>query len=132
MQNGGGRILFVEDDADLRELMMMGLQGEGFTVSGYGSGAEAVAAIRRERFDVALLDIDLPDTRGDYLMRRLRSIAPGLFVILVSGSAPVDIGISAVEDEADSFLTKPYKLAEIMWLLQRSLRTGSRKSEALH
>jgi CheY-like chemotaxis protein len=114
----GRRVVVVEDDADIRDLVVEILSGLGFDVVGYGDGAEALAALRRsaERPGVILLDLEMPRMTG-WEFRREQVRDPRLAAIPVVVTSAAD----AASLHADAYLPKPYDTAELCEVLARVL-----------
>jgi len=115
-------VLVVDDDDRVRETVAMMLEGGGFTVAAAASGWEALDLIEQREFELAVVDIGLPDDlNGIDLIRCVRAKRPQLRCLFISGFAdPV------VDDpERDDFVRKPFRLAELLgcaWeLLQRKI-----------
>jgi DNA-binding NtrC family response regulator len=114
------RLLIVDDDEALRRMLGWELEDLGYEVSLAGDCREGLALASRRRFDLALLDYRLPDGSGIELMESLRTLSPGLPVVLCSGLAGSDTQARALREGAASFLTKPASAA----LLDRAFRSA--------
>jgi DNA-binding response OmpR family regulator len=107
------RILLVEDDGELRAVIRRALEEEGFTVSGAGSGAEAMQRISADALDALVIDVGLPDADGRDLCQAVRARgihAPVLFLTARDTLADRLAGFGA---GGDDYLTKPFSLAEL-------------------
>ncbi|HEU4395073.1 MAG TPA: response regulator, partial [Planctomycetota bacterium] len=91
------RILVVDDEKLLRWAVRDRLAEEGFKVEEAGSGAEALPILRRGELDLALLDLQLPDTDGIALLREARAADPGLLCVLMTAFASVDSAVEAMK-----------------------------------
>ncbi len=114
----GRRVVVVEDDADIRDLVVELLSGLGFEVVGYGDGAEALAALRRsaERPGVILLDLEMPRMTGwEFRREQLRDARLAPIPVVVTSAA------DAASLHADAYLPKPYDTAELCDVLARVL-----------
>ncbi|MEJ2157262.1 MAG: response regulator [Desulfobacteraceae bacterium] len=103
------RILLVEDnpgDADLIQEMLPAGEDSGFTVHCVSRLADAVSHLKAEKTDLALLDLDLPDSQGIETVRAARSAAPNMPIVVLTGHQDESIGIAAVQDGAQDFLVK--------------------------
>ncbi|SFB49619.1 two-component system, OmpR family, response regulator [Amycolatopsis marina] len=129
MTPGGGaeRLLVVDDEATVRELLSAALRFAGFEVSAAANATEAVAAATEQPPDLVLLDIMLPDMDGFDVVRQLRAQRPDsrsgpvpvLFLTARDGQADKVTGLSL---GADDYVTKPFDLAELIERIRAILR----------
>ena len=105
------RVLIVDDETRLVEAFKKKLTQEGMDISTASSAAEALAMMKKEAFDVCVLDIRLTDMDGINLLARLKEMQPMLEVIMVTGYASVDTAIRSMKLGAYDYLTKPTKLS---------------------
>lgn len=122
------RILVIDDEPDLRELVRVNLDQAGFRVETAGSGREALASLRRAPPDLVILDLMLPDVSGTELCRKLRS-DPSLgelpIIMLTAKSAEID-RIVGFELGADDYVTKPFSPRELVARVKGILRRARR------
>jgi len=117
------RILVVEDDETIGRVLSASLRGHGHSVEWVSTGAGALAAAA-EPIDLTLLDLGLPDMDGIDLCRRLRVAQPGcVLVVLTARDEEIDV-VLGLEAGADDYLTKPFRLAELLARVQAHLRRG--------
>ena len=114
------RILLAEDEANLAQILATFLTGQGHHVTTCGDGRSAIEALRTEAFDVALLDIVMPDLDGLEVLRRLRDEADRPEVIIITGNGTIETAISAMKLGAYDYISKPYRMAEIDLLVRRA------------
>ncbi len=118
------RILIVEDDPDLRELLTYELTQEGFSVDAAGLGAEALRLCHRQTPDLVLLDLMLPDFSGLEICRALRR-SPETedvpIIFLTACGADAD-RIQGLEVGADDYVSKPFQMRELTLRIQALLR----------
>ncbi len=116
MGNRAPRVVVVDDDEDLRELVVQLLATLGFESVGYADGRAALSELRRpgRRPDVILLDLEMPAMTGwDFRREQLRDpLLARVPVVVASGTDPGAI-------EADAFLTKPYEIDELCRVIAR-------------
>ncbi|MCE1173873.1 MAG: response regulator transcription factor [Propionibacteriales bacterium] len=129
------RILTVDDETSLTELLSMALRYEGWEVSTAGSGLAAVKAAREVRPDAIVLDMMLPDFDGMEVMRRIRSEQPDVPVIFLTAKDGLDDRIAGLTAGGDDYVTKPFSLEELVArlraLLRRSGATTARSESTL-
>jgi DNA-binding NtrC family response regulator len=122
------RILVVDDENDIRELVREILSEEGYAVDTAGNAAEARAACALQAPDLVLLDIWMPDTDGISLLREWQQTqaitAP---VVMMSGHGTVDTAVEATRLGAVDYVEKPLSLAKLLRTVQRALDEGQRR-----
>jgi two-component system OmpR family response regulator len=116
------RILAVDDESSLTELLSMAMRYEGWQVSTAASGSEAVKAAREVRPDAIVLDMMLPDFDGLEVMRRVRSEDPDVPVIFLTAKDAVSDRINGLTAGGDDYVTKPFSLEEVIARLRALLR----------
>ncbi|WOP19965.1 response regulator transcription factor [Raineyella sp. LH-20] len=120
------RILAVDDEPALTELLSMAMRYEGWEVWTAASGQEAVQVAHEVRPDAAVLDIMLPDFDGLEVMRRIHADQPDLPVIFLTARDAVADRIEGLTSGADDYVTKPFSLEEVIARLRALLRrTGA-------
>ncbi|GAB3979086.1 response regulator transcription factor [Actinoallomurus acanthiterrae] len=129
------RVLVVDDEASLAEVLASVLRFEGWEVMTAGGGAEAVKAGREFRPDAVLLDVMLPDFDGLEVLRRLRADNPDVCVLFLTARDAVEDRIAGITAGGDDYVTKPFSLEEVLarlrGLLRRSGRARAQSGEVL-
>ncbi|MBI4256081.1 MAG: sigma-54-dependent Fis family transcriptional regulator [Candidatus Rokubacteria bacterium] len=115
------RLLVADDDADLRALLGEALDGWGYETGLAAGGAEAVELARRQLFDAALLDINMPGMDGLRLLEALKRHDPAIDVVMMTGDPAVSTAVQALKAGAWDYLVKPLNLDELQHLLRRLL-----------
>src|SRR5229473_1561394 len=103
-----GRILIIDDEAEIRESLETLLQMEGYTVVVAGSGREGLAQIGQRAFDVVLLDLALPDKNGMDVLSEIRLLYPQQGVIMITAYGTVENAVRAMQSGATNFIQKPW------------------------
>jgi two-component system, cell cycle response regulator CpdR len=116
------QILYVEDNADVRELIVMLLEDEGLTVVSCGSAEAAEAEFSRHHFDVLITDVSLPTMAGTELATRLQRLRSDIWVVFCSGY-PMHHGLHSWGPRARTLL-KPFE-ADELHVLMTEIRTLS-------
>ena len=116
------RVLVVDDEATLAELVSMALRMEGWEVRSAGDGTDAVRVAREFRPDAVVLDVMLPDFNGLEVLRRMRSEAPNLPVLFLTAKDAVEDRIAGLTAGGDDYVTKPFSLEEVALRLRALLR----------
>jgi two-component system OmpR family response regulator len=118
----GVRVLVVDDEPTLAELVTMALRYEGWEVRSAGNGLSAVRLARDFRPDVVVLDVMLPDLSGLDVLRRLREHTPNLPVLFLTAKDAVEDRIAGLTAGGDDYVTKPFSLEEVVLRLRALLR----------
>ena len=125
------RVLVVDDDPALAEMLTIVLRGEGFDTAVVGDGTRALPAVRELRPDVVLLDLMLPGMNGIDVCREIRAESGVSIVMLTAKSDTVDI-VLGLESGADDYVVKPFKPKELVARIRaRVRRTETEPAEQL-
>lgn len=124
------RVLVVEDDDSIRELISTALRFTGFETESVASGSAALAEARNARFDLLVLDVNLPDIDGFSVCRKLREDRNDVPVIfLTARDDPSDLR-AGFTGGGDDYMTKPFSLEELMLRIDAVLRRAGRNRTA--
>jgi two-component system, OmpR family, response regulator len=116
------RVLVVDDEAPLAELLSMALRLEGWEVRAAGDGSSAVRTARDFRPDAVVLDVMLPDFDGLEVMRRMRTERSDVPVLFLTARDAVEDRIAGLTAGGDDYVTKPFSLEEVVARLRGLLR----------
>jgi len=119
------RVLVVDDEPSLAELMANVLRYEGWEIQTAGDGASAVRAAREFRPDAVVLDIMLPDFDGLEVLRRIRAELPYVCVLFLTARDAVDDRVAGLTAGGDDYVTKPFSLEEVLARLRGLLRRAN-------
>ena len=118
-------VLVVDDEEPFRRLLKRELGRKGYAVEVAADGEAALALLRGRPFDVILLDIVMPGLDGLATMKRLRQDPAAPAIIVLTGRATVETAVEAMKYGAFDYLTKPYKLDELIVLVNRAHEFGA-------
>ena len=116
------RILIVDDDTTILRSIAQILEAEGYTVDTAESGCEAVEKSKKERYDLALLDIRLPDMKGTRLLRDMEMGTPRMKTILITGYATLENAIESLNLGANGYLEKPVDPERLLNVIRKKLK----------
>lgn len=115
------RILFVDDDEALREVVRGQLEGAGYECAEARDGDDAMAKLGTEKYDVVLLDINMPNKSGIDVLRFLQDKSLKCRVIMLTGRVGFSIATESLKLGADEYITKPFSLDYLLGAIQRVL-----------
>jgi DNA-binding response OmpR family regulator len=115
------RILVVDDDKNILETLRGVLEANGYVVDTALNGHEAIQKSKAHVFNLALLDIKLPDMDGTELLTRMRDTVPKMRKIMLTGYPTVQNAIEAVNRKADAYLVKPVDVTKLLATIEAHL-----------
>jgi DNA-binding NtrC family response regulator len=114
------KVLVAEDEVHLGQILSTFLNGRGYAVRTVSDGRAALDALRAEAYDVALLDIVMPELDGLEVLKQVRTESDPPEVIIITGNGTIETAISAMKLGAYDYMAKPYRMAEIDVLVRRA------------
>ena len=115
-------VLVVDDDRAILESTQAILESAGYAVRTAETARDAIRKAKSDWFDIALLDIDLPDMQGTELLKQLQEIKPRMIKIMVTGSASLNNAIQCVNLEAKAYVVKPFDPADLLQIIEEKLK----------
>jgi DNA-binding NtrC family response regulator len=115
-------VLVVDDDRAILESTQAILESAGYAVRTAETARDAIRKAKSDWFDIALLDIDLPDMQGTELLEQLQEIKPRMIKIMVTGSASLNNAIQCVNLEAKAYVVKPFDPADLLQIIEEKLK----------
>jgi DNA-binding NtrC family response regulator len=116
------RILIVDDDESVRNSLAAILRDEGYTVDLAVNGSEAILKTESTAYDVALIDMRLPDMEGIELLTRMKDTVPKVRKIIVTGFPSLQNAIEAVNRKADAYTIKPVEVDKLLETIREQLK----------
>src|SRR5437867_12187341 len=126
------RVLVVDDEPSLAELLASVLRYEGWEIQTAGDGSSAVRTAREFRPDAVVLDIMLPDFDGLEVLRRLRGETPDVPVLFLTAKDAVEDRVAGLTAGGDDYVTKPFSLEELVARLRALMRRAGAQQTAEH
>lgn len=126
------KVLVVEDDADLRGVLLRGLREEGFEASGVATGAELLERVGEEEPNVLVIDIGLPDADGRDVCQALRAQGVRTPVLFLSARDALTDRVTGFSAGGDDYVTKPFAFAELVARLHALLRRAGESGSIEH
>ena len=118
----GLKVLLVDDEDDILEVIQDRLEAYGFTVVTAGSGVEALDKLAAENFDGVFLDVKMPEMGGIEALERIRKTNKSIPVILVTSSSSRDAAVEAIAKGASDFILKPFEWSELRLKIEKVYR----------
>ena len=123
------RILIVEDEQKLAEIILRTLKAEGFAVDVAGTVADGVHLALSSHYDLIILDLLLPDGLGTFVLKRLRDQRLPVPVLILTARSDINVKVENFEAGADDYLTKPFALPELLMRVRALLRRNPAMKE---
>jgi DNA-binding response OmpR family regulator len=122
------RILVVEDDEEMNEMLECTLQSQGYNVSTAYNGQQAIDRCKQEAFDLIITDVRLPGMDGVEMLGKIKKIQPRLKSIVITGYASEDTPIRAIRYQVSDYLFKPFSLQYFLGAVNRTIQGESEKT----
>lgn len=119
-------ILLIDDDKSIVRILSRILQKQGYSIHTAETGREAEEEINGHPYDLALIDVKLPDTDGIDLLQKLQTTRPNMIKIILTGFASMDNGIKALNSGADAYLVKPVEPTELLRIIKEKFDERSK------
>jgi DNA-binding NtrC family response regulator len=115
------RILVVDDEEQMRDLLAKVLERKGYEVSVCGDGAEALALLEREPADLVITDVRMPGLNGMEALRAIKELNHEIVVLIMTAFGSIDQAVQAVKEGAYDYINKPFKIDEILLTIEKAL-----------
>jgi len=121
MEKHRGRILIVEDEKSMREVLKILLEGERYEVVSASDGLEGLSYLTNDIFDLVITDIKMPKVDGFELLKKTKEISPDTIVIMITAFGTTEAAIEAMKSGAYDYINKPFKIDEIRLIVEKAL-----------
>jgi len=130
---GGGRpsVLIVDDEAGIRKLLTTALNENGYSTYSAENGAEATKKTNERYYNLALIDIMLPDTNGVELLTKFKETGPRTRKIIMTGNPSLQNAVEALNKGADAYIMKPLDMEKVLAMLEEQLDKQKKEKEAM-
>jgi two-component system NtrC family response regulator len=116
------RILIVDDDENIRKVLAIILEDEGYVVDQAETAKQAIEKTKKNFYNMALIDIRLPDMEGIELLTKIRDTVPRMRKIIITGYPTLQNAIEAVNRGADAYILKPFDVNKVLATIKEQLR----------
>jgi two-component system response regulator PilR (NtrC family) len=126
------RVLIVDDEKSMRDLLSITLEKEGYDVSSATGGEAAIEMLHRDSVDVVITDLRMPKVDGLQVLRAAKEISPDTTVIMITAVASTESAVEAMKLGAYDYITKPFKLDEVNLIVRNALERKRLRDENLY
>lgn len=128
---GKPSVLIVDDEAGIRKLLTTALNENGYSTDSAQDGAEAVKKTNERYYNLALIDIILPDISGVDLLTRFKETGPRTRKIIMTGNPSLQNAVEALNKGADAYITKPLEMEKVLATLEEQLDKQKKEKETM-
>lgn len=114
--------LIVDDNEEIRNTLSLILEGNGYAAETAENGKKAISLCKKVSFDVALIDVVLPDVKGTDLLHQLQGIQPKMVKIIVTGHPSIENAAKSVNEKADGYIIKPLDPEKLLEMIDRLIQ----------
>jgi DNA-binding response OmpR family regulator len=122
LDNSKRRVIVVDDDKSILRTFTRILQKNGYEIDVAETAREAIEKSKTKRYDLALIDIRLPDMDGTDLLVKMQKTMHNGIKIMITGFPSLETGVKALDEGADAYLVKPVKPEELLSLIEEKFR----------
>jgi DNA-binding NtrC family response regulator len=116
------RILIVDDDENIRKVLLAILEDKGYNVEAADTAREAIKKTEKKFYNLALIDIRLPDMEGINLLTKIKDTIPRMRKIIITGYPTLQNAVEAVNKGADAYIMKPFDVEKVLGTIEEQLR----------
>ena len=120
-----GKILIVEDEKSMREVLGILLEGRVTMLLFAAGGIDGISFLNKDIFDMVITDINMPRVNGFEILKKVRETSPDTLVIMITAFGTTESAIEAMQLGAYDYIHKPFKIDEIRLVVKRPLKSAS-------
>lgn len=132
MSEDGFKILVVDDDPIARDVVFSILSKEGYSVTSAKDGFEAIDFLRKEKYDLLITDLVMPGIDGIELIKSALKINSNMATVIITAFGTLDSALKAIDLGAYDYITKPFKIEEVLFLVARCKKMIGMQRENQH
>jgi two-component system response regulator PilR (NtrC family) len=129
MKKHRGKILIVEDEKSMREVLRILLEGEGHEVAAASDGLEGIACIEKDIFDLVITDMKMPKADGFEVLKRIKEISPDTIVVMITAFGNIESAIKAMKLGAYDYINKPFNIEDIRLRVGKAIEKKREQEE---
>jgi two-component system, NtrC family, response regulator PilR len=126
-----GKILVVEDEKSMREVLKILLEGENYDVTSASNGLEGLSYIDKDIFDLVITDMKMPKVDGFGILTKIKEMSPDTLVIMITAFGTTETAIEAMKLGAYDYINKPFKIDEIRLIVKKAIEKKRLSEEIL-
>lgn len=115
------KILIIDDDDNIRKVLVAILEDEGYDVESVGTAKEAIERTKKRFYNIALIDIRLPDMEGIELLTKIRDTTPKIRKVILTGYPTLQNAVDAVNKGANAYILKPFDVGKVLKTIKEQL-----------
>lgn len=119
---GNAKIIIIDDDESIRKILATILEEEGYTVDTANTGKEGINKTNDNCYNLALIDMKLPDIEGIDLLLKIKDTTPRMRKIIITGFPTIQNAMEAVNRRADAFILKPFEVEKVLQTIREQLK----------
>ncbi|MBI5188077.1 MAG: response regulator [Nitrospirae bacterium] len=129
MENSKGKILIVEDEKGMRDVLQILLEGEDYTVMATSGGEDGLSCINNDTFDLVITDIKMPRVDGFEILKKVKEVSPDTLVIMITAFGTTESAIEAMKLGAYDYIHKPFEIDEIRLIVKKAIEKKKLREE---
>ncbi|MEM3384165.1 MAG: response regulator [Nitrososphaeria archaeon] len=128
MERSKKRILIIDDDKYVQQVFTRILEKQGYIIECAETGQEAIEKFQNQKYDIALIDVKLPDINGVDLISKMHTMHPEIIKIAITGFPSLEDSTKLIDRGACAYIVKPIKPEELIQIISEKLREKSNKN----